>query len=141
MSSLAEQCCQCGRLKKGETLPLLSDEQVEKHLASICPSWKLTVREDGVNSIRRTFVAKNFKAALAAIADYGEIIEKPDAFHHPDLHITSYRNVSVEYYTFSSGGLTLDDFIMAAKLDAVPVTYSPKFLRENPTLKAGVTKE
>ena len=39
--------------------------------------------------------------------------------HHPDLHITQYRNVKVEVYTHSVGGLCLNDFILAAKLDGI----------------------
>ena len=51
--------------------------------------------------------------------------------HHPDVHLTSYRNVRVVLSTHAVGGLTLPDFILAAKLDALPWRdYSPKWLRE-----------
>ena len=51
--------------------------------------------------------------------------------HHPDVHLTNYRDVRVEITTHAIGGLSLHDFVLAAKLDAVDVTYSPKWLREN----------
>ena len=51
--------------------------------------------------------------------------------HHPDLHLTSFRNVSVTVSTHAVGGLTRPDIILAAKIDAVPVDYSPRWLREH----------
>ena len=51
--------------------------------------------------------------------------------HHPDVHLTNYRDVRVVLSTHAVGGLTLPDFILAAKLDALPWgDYSPKWLRE-----------
>ena len=52
--------------------------------------------------------------------------------HHPDVHITSYRNVRVELSTHAIGGLSLPDFVLAAKMDQIKVEYSPKWLKEHP---------
>jgi 4a-hydroxytetrahydrobiopterin dehydratase len=41
--------------------------------------------------------------------------------HHPDLHIEGYRNVSIELWTHAIGGLSENDFILAAKIGEVPV--------------------
>jgi len=41
--------------------------------------------------------------------------------HHPDLHIAGYRNVLVELWTHAIGGFSENDFILAAKIDRVPV--------------------
>jgi 4a-hydroxytetrahydrobiopterin dehydratase len=41
--------------------------------------------------------------------------------HHPDLHIAGYRNVAVELWTHAIGGLSENDFILAAKIDRLPV--------------------
>ena len=41
--------------------------------------------------------------------------------HHPDLHIEGYRNVSVELWTHAIGGLSENDFIVAAKIDELPI--------------------
>ena len=44
-----------------------------------------------------------------------------DEDHHPDLHLVDFRNVAVELWTHVADGLTEDDFILAAKIDALPV--------------------
>ena len=41
--------------------------------------------------------------------------------HHPDLHLEGYRNVTVELWTHAIGGLSENDFILAAKINAVPI--------------------
>jgi len=41
--------------------------------------------------------------------------------HHPDLHIEGYRNVSVELWTHAIGGLSENDFILAAKIDQISI--------------------
>ena len=80
--------------------------------------------------LSRKFTAKNFQAALDSINAMGAIAEEQE--HHPDFHLTSYRNVEVTLWTHSLGGITENDFTLAQLLDQVPVTYSPKWLRENP---------
>ena len=42
--------------------------------------------------------------------------------HHPDLHLEGYRNVWIELSTHAIGGLSENDFILAAKIDRLPVT-------------------
>ena len=54
------------------------------------PTWSLDTEG---KQISRSFVAKNFLAALAFFKEVGVIAE--EANHHPDLHLTSYRNVEV----------------------------------------------
>ena len=44
--------------------------------------------------------------------------------HHPDLHLTSWRNVEVELSTHAIGGLSLPDFVLAAKIDLIEATSS-----------------
>ena len=39
--------------------------------------------------------------------------------HHPDLHLEGYRRVWIEIYTHAIGGLSENDFILAAKIDAL----------------------
>ena len=41
--------------------------------------------------------------------------------HHPDLHLVGYRNVAIEIWTHAIGGLSVNDFILAAKIDGLPV--------------------
>ena len=55
--------------------------------------------------------------------------------HHPDLHLTSWRNVELVLSTHAIGGLSLPDFVLAAKIDAIEVECSPKWLREQAAAK------
>ena len=41
--------------------------------------------------------------------------------HHPDLHLEGYRQVKIVLWTHAVGGLTENDFILAAKINEVPV--------------------
>lgn len=78
--------------------------------------WRLTHEGE---RIRKDWVVKNFMAGMkffelvAAVAE-GEA-------HHPDLHLEGYRNVGIEIYTHAIGGLSENDFILAAKIDQLPV--------------------
>ena len=64
--------------------------------------------------------AVNFLNEVAALAEAEG--------HHPDLHLTSYRNVMLVCSTHAVKGLALPDFILASKIDRLPVDYSPKWL-------------
>lgn len=96
-------------------VPALSAEQVRDHLQAV-PSWKLG--GDG-KRVRREWVVKDFATALDFFQRVGQIAEAED--HHPDLHLTGYRKVAIELSTHAVGGLTENDFILAAKIDALPV--------------------
>lgn len=50
--------------------------------------------------------------------------------HHPDLHLTNFREVEVCISTHAVGGLTYPDFVLAAKLDMIEADYSPKWLKQ-----------
>jgi 4a-hydroxytetrahydrobiopterin dehydratase len=88
---------------------------VRQYLAAL-PGWTLSA--DG-KRIRREWRAKDFSTALDFFDRIGEIAEEQD--HHPDLHLTGYRNVAVELATHAIGGLSENDFILAAKIDQLPV--------------------
>ena len=40
--------------------------------------------------------------------------------HHPDLHLEGYRHVRIAIWTHAIGGLSKNDFILAAKIDRLP---------------------
>lgn len=63
---------------------------------------------------------RNFKCGLSLFERIGEIAESEK--HHPDLHLLSYNKVSAELYTHSIGGLSENDFIMAAKINELDIT-------------------
>jgi len=93
----------------------LSPEQVVDYLASL-PLWRLT--GDG-QRICREWRVKDFVTALDFFHSIGRIAEEEG--HHPDLHLVGYRNLAVEIWTHAVGGLTENDFILAAKIDTLPV--------------------
>ena len=96
-------------------IPALTPAEVQDRLAAV-PEWKLTA--DG-KRLRREWRAKDFATALDFFNRVGQIAEQED--HHPDLHLTGYRNVAIEIWTHAVGGLTENDFILAAKIDTLPV--------------------
>lgn len=96
-------------------VPALTPAQVETMRPQI-PLWTLT--PDG-KRLRRTWKLKNFVAGLAFFQKIGELAEAEE--HHPDLHLTEYRNAAVEIWTHAIGGLSENDFILAAKIDRIPV--------------------
>jgi 4a-hydroxytetrahydrobiopterin dehydratase len=61
---------------------------------------------------------KNFVSAVRLIHEISVVAESQN--HHPDLHLTNYRNLSVVLSTHSKGGLTNSDFTLAEKIDALP---------------------
>lgn len=96
-------------------VPVLSRPEVDRLLAAL-PGWQLSA--DG-RAIRRSWKCKDFLTALQFFNDIGVIAEAED--HHPDLHLSGYRNVTVEMTTHAINGLSENDFILAAKIDEVPV--------------------
>ena len=65
--------------------------------------------------IRKTVTCKDFLDAVALIQRIAPVAEAED--HHPDLHLTGYRKLTVELSTHAIGGLSENDFILAAKID------------------------
>jgi 4a-hydroxytetrahydrobiopterin dehydratase len=96
-------------------VPALNGAEVHEHLLTL-PNWKLT--SDG-QRIRREWRVKDFLAGLDFFNRVGQLAEKEN--HHPDLHLVGYRNVAIELWTHALGGLSENDFILAAKIDTLPV--------------------
>jgi 4a-hydroxytetrahydrobiopterin dehydratase len=92
--------------------PLETARQQLKKLAG----WKLT--EDG-KRIRKEWTLKNFMAGIDFFNRCAELAEADG--HHPDLHLVGYRNLAVELWTHAIGGLSENDFILAAKIDELPI--------------------
>ncbi len=96
-------------------VPKLTREQAESFLANV-PGW--TLSPDGIR-IRKEWVVKHFRAGMAFFNEVAEVAEAEG--HHPDLHLVGYRNVAIEIWTHAIGGLSENDFILAAKIDTLPV--------------------
>ena len=105
-----KRCAPC----EGDVQPV-SAEQVRVFLADL-PAWNLTTDR---KRIRREWRVKDFLTALDFFHRVGRLAE--DEGHHPDLHLVGYRNVTIEIWTHGLGGLSENDFILAAKIDTLPV--------------------
>lgn len=90
--------------------PALAPDELSVRLTEL-PDWALTA--DG-KAIRRAWRFKNFKRAaeLAMLAAW----QAEAANHHPDIAF-GWGQASVTFTTHSAGGVTLNDLIMAARLD------------------------
>jgi 4a-hydroxytetrahydrobiopterin dehydratase len=96
-------------------VPRLSQDEIQSHLKSIA-DWEYAADPD---RIRKSWVVKNFMAGLQFFHAIAALAE--DEGHHPDLHLVGYRKVTIEIWTHAIQGLSLNDFILAAKIDALPV--------------------
>jgi 4a-hydroxytetrahydrobiopterin dehydratase len=89
---------------------LLSSAEIDQQLAGM-PSWQIVNGE-----LTRTFELTDFRAALAFVNQVGELAET--ANHHPDIDIR-YNKVRFALVTHSAGGLTKNDFDLAARIDSL----------------------
>ena len=103
----------CGSCEGG--VPPMTPEEVAEQ-AKVLPEWQVT---DDSKRLRREWKAKNFPAAITFFDKVGELAESEG--HHPDLHLTGYRNVVIDLTTHAIGGLSENDFILAAKIDEIPL--------------------
>mgnify|MGYP001251708108 CR=1 FL=1 len=111
MSKLTQKKCQpCEGI--GEAYDKATAESKMEQITG----WKIA--EDG-KSITREFITKNFVAAVTFIQKIADVAEAED--HHPDIHLTGYRKLRIDLSTHALGGLTENDFIVAAKINELPV--------------------
>jgi len=107
-------------------VPPLPRERVGEYLGQV-PEWELVPTPlphpppmgEGRNpspKIVRTWKFKDFKEALAFVHRVGELAESEG--HHPDITI-HWNRVTLELWTHVAKGLTENDFILAAKIDAL----------------------
>ena len=101
-------------------VPPLSEPEVDALLANL-PGW---TKVEGGKAIRRHWTVKNFMAGIGFFDEVAKLAEAEG--HHPDLHLTGYREVAVEISTHAIGGLSENDFILAAKVDALPIKVKAK---------------
>ena len=107
---LQKRCVPCeGGVPK--LTPAEADEQVT-HV----DGWQVIHNHE---RIRKEWTVKHFMAGMDFFNKVAELSEAEG--HHPDLHIVGYRTVAIEIWTHAIGGLSENDFILAAKIDELPV--------------------
>jgi 4a-hydroxytetrahydrobiopterin dehydratase len=110
LSSLRElNCIPC----RGDVPPLSESQITELHLE--VPAWRIKFK-DNIPRLERTFKFKDFAQALEFTNRVGAIAEAED--HHPAL-LTQWGSVTISWWTHVIKGLHRNDFIMAAKTDAL----------------------
>lgn len=105
-----KKCTPC----EGGVPPLSADDA--RRLLEVVEGWQIA--PDG-KRIRRAWTAKNFMAAIDFFNQVAALSQQEG--HHPDLHLEGYRDVTVEISTHAIGGLSENDFILAAKIDRIPI--------------------
>ena len=126
MSTLsAERCVACRR-----DSPRVTEAEVADLKRQI-PDWQL-VERDGVAQLERTFHVPTFADALAFTNRVGALAEEEG--HHPVL-LTEWGRVTVTWWTHKIRGLHRNDFIMAAKTDALAADHG--YVRRGETRKKG----
>jgi 4a-hydroxytetrahydrobiopterin dehydratase len=106
MTDLAQQHC----ITPNEGLTVLASSEVQPLLQQL-EDWELEAQ-----SIKREFRFKNFYQTIAFVNAIAWIANQQD--HHPDLEV-GYNRCLVRYTTHAVDGLSLNDFICAARIDTL----------------------
>ena len=117
-----KKCVPC----EGRTLPL-PENAIQQYLAQLNTQWEVIRNENKMRiidgspesfgaKIHRQFVFKNFVQAMAWVNKVADIAEAEG--HHPDIYIF-YNKVTIELWTHAIGGLSVNDFIVAAKIEVL----------------------
>ena len=105
MNHLKDQRC-----RPLEGSAAMTSAQIAEHLASV-DGWSF------VNgAIEKTYAFADYHRTLAFVNALAWIAHAED--HHPELRVT-YNRCVVRFDTHSVGGISINDFICAAKLDAL----------------------
>ncbi len=97
-------------------VPILPADMA-RHYTDAVSGWSLA---EDAKSISKKMTTKNFVKAMELVNQIAEVAEEEQ--HHPDLHLTGYRNLKIVLATHAIGGLSENDFIVAAKIDQLVVS-------------------
>jgi 4a-hydroxytetrahydrobiopterin dehydratase len=104
-----ERCTACRK-----DSPRVTDAEIAELKPQI-PDWQL-IERDGIPRLEKVFRFANFRDALAFVNRVGGLAENEG--HHPAL-LAEWGRVTVTWWTHKIRGLHRNDFIMAAKTDAL----------------------
>jgi 4a-hydroxytetrahydrobiopterin dehydratase len=91
-------------------VPPLKKDEIENYKNTLKTKWQ--VEDD--RKIRKSFEFKDFKKTMDFVNQVADIAEEEG--HHPDIHV-HYGMAVTELTTHAIGGLSENDFIVAAKID------------------------
>jgi 4a-hydroxytetrahydrobiopterin dehydratase len=93
-------------------IPKLTDDEAVSMLKSIHPDWRIIDNK----KINRKLSFVNFRQTMDFVNEVALLAEEEG--HHPDL-LVSYGSCIIELWTHAIGGLSENDFILAAKIDGL----------------------
>ena len=105
MSDLTEKHC----VPCEGGVPKMAEEEVKIYLQKV-KDWKLAG-----DKIEKDYKFKNFREAMEFMNKVADLAEEEG--HHPDILVHSWNKVKISTYTHAIGGLSENDFILAAKID------------------------
>jgi 4a-hydroxytetrahydrobiopterin dehydratase len=109
MTSLVHRkCVPC----EGGTKPL-ERVKINEYLKVLNKEWEVINDKE----IRHEFAFKNFVEAVEFVNKVSDIAESEG--HHPDILIHAYKKVKIMLSTHAIGGLSENDFILAAKIEEI----------------------
>jgi 4a-hydroxytetrahydrobiopterin dehydratase len=103
----------CSPCEEG-TSPLTDDEEYD--FLNHIHGWSLGRKQ--VHQIRKLYQFASFTEAAGFVKEVARLAEEEN--HHPDIFF-SYRHVTVILWTKKISGLSENDFILAAKIDQLPL--------------------
>jgi 4a-hydroxytetrahydrobiopterin dehydratase len=92
--------------------PKFSDREISEYKSKL-PEWRVYEKE-GELRLERGFSFKDFNQAIAFTNKVAQAANEED--HHPAI-LTEWGKVTVSWWTHRIKGLSMNDFIMAAKTD------------------------
>lgn len=93
-------------------VPPLNEAEIKTYLSQVKENWNVIDNK----KIEKEFKFSEFKQATAFVNKVASIAEEEG--HHPDIYIF-YNTVKLELSTHAIGGLSENDFILAAKIDKI----------------------
>ena len=92
-------------------VPLLEAREAEALLAEV-PAWRI---DHG--KLVRLLVQRDFVSTIALVQRIADVAEREQ--HHPDLRIFGWNKLEIAIFTHALDGLSRNDFVLAAKIDAL----------------------
>ncbi len=115
--------------RQGE-LPELTKPEVERFLAQL-DKWYV----DAKGHLRKRLVYPRYDDAVDLVRKLADLAN--DEYHHPTITLAygtkgSYGRLTLEVWTHRQGALTLNDFVLAAKIDRVVEAYASELAKRGP---------
>jgi pterin-4a-carbinolamine dehydratase len=88
-----KRCPECGCVGTNPGYDALTEDMVDEQFKTLIEGlWTLSADR---KQLLRRFTCRNWKSAINFINEVAIIAEEPDVNHHPDIHLTKYRDIEV----------------------------------------------